>query len=118
MSPDINVDTYTDLLTRLNGIINLIVPVILGLAVLVIIWGVFNYIVGAGDEEKRAQAKTYIIWGVIGIFIMLSVWGLVNILVNTFDLSDRAQGPAPVGISDTQYSNTGVFPRSDTSGSF
>jgi len=104
MSPDINVDTYTDLLTRLNGIINLIVPVILGLAVLVIIWGVFNYIVGAGDEEKRAQAKTYIIWGVIGIFIMLSVWGLVNILVNTFDLGNTAPDTNFLSETDPLYS--------------
>src|SRR3989344_8433399 len=78
------ITTASTLLERINRLINFTIPFIIGLAVLVIIWGVFNYIVGAGDEEKRAQAKTYIIWGVIGIFIMLSVWGLVNILVNTF----------------------------------
>ena len=72
--------------------INTLLPFIIGLAVLVIVWGLFNYIAGAGDEEKRAQAKQYIIWGIIGLFIMVSVWGLVNILARTFDLN-RA-GPA------------------------
>jgi len=92
----------TSLLTRLSSIINIIIPFIVGLAVLVIIWGVFNFIIGAGDEEKRAQAKSYIIWGVIGVFIMLSIWGLVNVLVNSFQF-DSAPGAAPIVNPSTLY---------------
>lgn len=79
-------DNLVDLITQINAVINAIIPFLVGLAVLIIIWGVFNYIAGAGDEEKRAQAKQYIVWGVVGVFIMLSIWGLVNVLVNSFDL--------------------------------
>ncbi|MEK7170423.1 MAG: pilin [Patescibacteria group bacterium] len=79
-------DNLANLIAQINAVINTIVPFLVGLAVLIIIWGVFNYISGAGDEEKRAQAKQYIVWGVVGVFIMLSVWGLVNVLVNSFDL--------------------------------
>ena len=79
-------DNLADLVFQINAVINTIIPFLVGLAVLIIIWGVFNYISGAGDEEKRAQAKQYIVWGVVGVFIMLSVWGLVNVLVNSFDL--------------------------------
>lgn len=79
-------DNIADLINQINAVINTIIPFLVGLAVLIIIWGVFNYISGAGDEEKRAQAKQYIVWGVVGVFIMLSIWGLVNVLVNSFDL--------------------------------
>ncbi len=79
-------DNLADLIGQINAVINTIIPFLVGLAVLVIIWGVFNYIAGAGDEEKRAEAKTYIVWGVVGVFIMLSIWGLVNVLVNSFAL--------------------------------
>ncbi len=89
-------------INQVNGIINVIIPFLVGLAVLIIIWGVFNYISGAGDEEKRAQAKQYIIWGVIGVFIMLSVWGLVSILTNSFSL-DVTPGEAPVVNPDELY---------------
>ncbi|MDO8594169.1 MAG: pilin [bacterium] len=81
-----NNDNIADIINQLNNVINTIIPFLVGLAVLIIIWGVFNYIAGAGDEEKRAQAKQYIVWGVVGVFIMLSIWGLVNVLVNSFDL--------------------------------
>jgi len=69
---------------QVNRVINYIVPFLVGLAVLVVIYGVFSFISNAADEEARASAKQFIIWGVIGIFIMLSVWGLVSILENTF----------------------------------
>jgi len=77
---------------QLNAIINYIIPFIVGLAVLIVIWGVFSFISSAGDEEARATAKQFIIWGIIGIFIMLSVWGLVQILANTFNLQHTGSG--------------------------
>lgn len=80
-----DLNNIQDFFNRINSIINLTIPFLVGIAVLIIIWGIFNYIAGAGDEEKRASAKQFVIWGVIGIFIMLSIWGLVSILVNTFD---------------------------------
>lgn len=94
-------DVYT-ILGTLQGIVNAIIPFIIGLAVLVFIYGVFNFVTSAGDEEARAGAKQLIIWGVIGIFVMVSVWGLVNILVQTFGISDTpasaVQNPFPAGI--------------------
>ena len=79
-------DNLANLIAQINAVINTIVPFLVGLAVLIIIWGVFNYISGAGDEERQGQAKQCIVWGVVGVFIMLSVWALVNVLVNSFDL--------------------------------
>ena len=79
-------DSLVDLFNKINALINAFIPFLVGIAVLIIIWGVFNYIAGAGDEEKRAQAKSFIVWGVVGVFIMLSIWGLVSILVNSIEL--------------------------------
>lgn len=83
-----------DLFNNVNALINAFIPFLVGIAVLIIIWGVFTYIAGAGDEEKRAQAKSFIIWGVIGVFIMLSIWGLVSILENSIQLRKE---PLPIG---------------------
>jgi uncharacterized membrane protein YidH (DUF202 family) len=79
------------LLNRIIDIINLFIPFLVGLAVFLIIYGIFGFISSAGDEEKRKEARDFIMWGVIGVFLMLSVWGLINILVNTFGL-DRTTG--------------------------
>lgn len=78
--------TLGGLLTRAEGILNLIIPFIIGLAVFVIIWGIFLYVTKAAEEEKRSEARLYIVWGIVAVFCMLSLWGFVNILVNSFDL--------------------------------
>ena len=99
---DVSQTNIFGVINQVNNVVNAIIPFLVGLAVLVIIWGVFNYISGAGDEEKRAQAKQYIIWGVVGVFIMLSVWGLVNVLTNTAIL-DETPDAAPIVNPDTLY---------------
>ena len=117
VASDTSNDNLADLIFQINAVINTIIPFLVGLAVLIIIWGVFNYISGAGDEEKRAQAKQYIVWGVVGVFIMLSVWGLVNVLVNSFDLRKGPLDPTDLpgfgapGTGAVQVGKQPGFPR-------
>lgn len=65
-------------------LLNQVIKVVIGIGVLVFIYGVLKY-VGAGDDaEKVKQGRNFIIYGIVGIFVMLSVWGLVFIITNTF----------------------------------
>lgn len=83
--------TIAGLLQKLKGILNAVIPFIIGLTVLVIIWGIFTYVTEAANEEKRTEAKQFILYGIIGLFCMLSIWGLVNILVGTFGLTNKIE---------------------------
>jgi len=70
----------------LAGILKPIVPVLIGLAVVVFIYGVLTVMFSEGGEKKES-GKLYMMWGIIGIFVMVSVWGLVALLGNTFELN-------------------------------
>ena len=61
---------------------------IISLAVLVFMWGVFKYLASGGDEEARKTGRTYIVWGIVSIAVIISVWGLVRILANSFGLTN------------------------------
>lgn len=80
------VTTVSQLIARLTELLVVIIPFIIGLTVLVILWGIFLYITKAGEEEKRSEAKLYIIWGIFSLFVMVSLWGFVNVLDTTFNL--------------------------------
>ncbi len=82
----------TSILEKVQSILNLVVPIVMTLALLYFFWGLANYILGAGDEEKRKAGRDMMIWGVIALFVMASVWGLVEVLNNTF-LGGRNFGP-------------------------
>ena len=89
------IKTFEGVLGRITSLVNSVIPFIVGLTVFVIIWGIFLYVAKAGEEEKRAQARQFILWGVLGVFFMLSIWGFVNILLNSFDL-DRTIAPGDI----------------------
>ncbi|GEM_PF-3082221 len=74
------------LIAILQNIVDALIPFLIGLAVMLIVYGILGYISKTADEEKRTEAKNFILWGIFGIFIMVSVWGLVNILFYTFNL--------------------------------
>lgn len=80
------ITTVAGFLNRVIAVINILIPFLVGLAIFIIIYGIFSYISSAADEEARKQARDFIIWGVIGVVLMLSVWGLVNILYNTLGI--------------------------------
>jgi len=86
-----------DLLAVFVSIINALMPFIVALAVLFFVWGVFQFVASAGDEEKRTEGRNKMIYGIIGIFVMVSVWGLVNLLEGTFGVERGIIGEGGAG---------------------
>ena len=70
----------------INGLLKPVVPLLIGLAVVVFIYGVLTTVLSEGD--KKEEGKQYMLWGIIGIFVMVSVWGLVAIVSGTFQLDN------------------------------
>ncbi|OGZ32653.1 MAG: hypothetical protein A3H02_01140 [Candidatus Niyogibacteria bacterium RIFCSPLOWO2_12_FULL_41_13] len=81
--------TVFSILTIFQAIFNQIIPILMTLATIVFLYGVISYVTSGADEEKRADAKWYMIWGLIGLFAMVAVWGLVRVLVVTFGVGGQ-----------------------------
>ena len=70
----------------IGGVLKPIVPLLIGLGVVVFIYGVLILMFSEGGEKKE-EGKQYMVWGIVGIFVMVSVWGLVSILSSSFQLN-------------------------------
>jgi hypothetical protein len=65
----------------LVGIMNQLVYVILGAALVMFLYGILKLSFIDGEKaEARAQARKFMVWGIVSLFVMVSVWGLVRIL--------------------------------------
>lgn len=80
---------------KITDILNSIIPIIIGLAVVYFLWGVFNYVTAGSSDDKKTEARNVMIYGIIAIFVMVSVWGLVNLLVDTFGLDNSLPSDIP-----------------------
>ncbi len=78
-------------LYKFQSILNLATPIVVSLALLYFFWGLANYILNSGDEEKKSEGRNIMIWGIIALTVMVSVWGLVRVLAQTFQI----QGGSP-----------------------
>lgn len=70
----------TRLVNSVRNIIDLLIPLVAALALLYFFWGLAQFILSSGDEEKRGNGKHIMIWGIVALFVIVSVWGLVRFI--------------------------------------
>lgn len=83
------------LINALIGLVNSVIPLLLGLAVVVFIWGVIRFLAKSDNPDERKNMKNFLVMGIIAITVILSIWGLSTLLKNSLFPS----APCPVGIS-------------------
>lgn len=79
--------TFAKLADKIGGIANAVIPFLIGVAFVAIIWGIFKYILHAGDAEKVAEGRKMVIYGIVALFLMLSFWGFVMIITKSLGLN-------------------------------
>ena len=73
-------------------IINPIILLLSAAAFVVFLWGVFEFVVHAEDEGKRAEGKQAILWGLIGLVIIFGAYGIINVALGTFSIDALVPG--------------------------
>lgn len=84
---------FGQLVNYVLGFINLLMPVVGGLALLAFFWGLAQFISKSGDAAGRADGKNLMVWGLVALFIMVSFVGLIQIVKN--DLGLGVGSPIP-----------------------
>lgn len=67
-------------------IVNPLIAVLMGVAIVVFIWGVVEYVWKADTEEGRSKGARAILWGLVGLFIMVSVFSIMRFIANTIQV--------------------------------
>lgn len=76
-----------DLITAIGDLINPLIGILVGLALLAFFWGIAKFIFRVGGDEKAvAEGKRIMIWGLIALFVMISVWGIIKFMQDQFSL--------------------------------
>lgn len=78
-----NVDS---LLGSIGNLVEAALPIVVGIALLGFFWGLAQFVFAAGDESKKDEAKSHMIWGIVALFVMVSVWGLVQFVGEAVDV--------------------------------
>jgi uncharacterized membrane protein YesL len=86
-----NLSPIGQLIVSIGSLITTAIPVLIGAAMVLLIWGVIHYIMHP-DEHGKQQ----IIAGIIGLFVILSIWGIIRFAqVSLFGGTPGQTIPAP-----------------------
>ena len=79
-----------DLLTTAKDLINMVIPIVFGIALIFFFWGVAQFILHSGKQEELEQGKQKMLWGIIALFVIVSIYGILAFM-------SSATGIAPGG---------------------
>ena len=80
------------LIDAVGRIINMLIPILVGLAILAFFWGLVKYISGSGKSHD--QGKNVMIAGLVSFFIMVSLYGIVNFAGSAIGINQNGTGNA------------------------
>lgn len=92
---------FADVVRMLVGLINDIVPVLLGIALLFFFWSGIRYIYKAGDAKGKNEERQALLWGLAALFILFSIWGILGLLGEAF--SDRSDSVETGSVPDDPW---------------
>ncbi len=70
-----------------NQILFPLMTLMMAVAVLVFVWGAFEYIANADDDSGREKGKSHMMYGIIGLVVMVSALAILRIAANTFGVT-------------------------------
>ena len=71
--------SLASIVDKLISFIGTLIPVLSSLAVMLFIFGVFNYLF-SNIEGKHAKSKMTMFWGIIALFVLFSIWGILGVV--------------------------------------
>jgi hypothetical protein len=88
--------SLNEILWLFINVLGSLIPILIGLAGLLFIWGLLRYYISDRPNTKK-EAVNIIGYGVVAIFVMVSLWGIVNVINNTFGLNETTySGNLPI----------------------
>ncbi len=109
------INNANDLVRRLASIGTVVIYLLVGLALIYIVYAAVQYFIKGGEgDESRHAASMQIFWGVLGLAVIMSLWGLVNIFVNTFVTNPNKPTPPNADFITNTSATPTVNPYPDT----
>jgi len=64
-----------------------LMTLMIAVALLVFLYGMYEYVLNADDESGRSTGKTHMLYGIIGLLVMVSAYAILKIAAATFGVS-------------------------------
>ena len=77
-------DTWQGTISNItSNIIQPIIGFLFALALVMFLWGMFQFLWMEDSDKAHEQGKNHMLWGLLGMFIMFSVFAIMRLIAGT-----------------------------------
>lgn len=76
--------TFAELVTLITDLIRTLVSVLIGVGLVIFLWGIVKYIYQSANTKARGYGRDMMVWGLVALFVMVSVWGILGMAQTAF----------------------------------
>ena len=75
---------FASTVAGLMSIVNILVWLMGGLAVVVFFYGIVRFVANAGDTHAHTAGYKMMLWGLAALFVLFTLGGLINFMCGSF----------------------------------
>ena len=76
--------TFASVVTALVGLLNLLVWLLSGTALVIFLYGLVLYISNGASQKGNTDGKKFIMWGLVALFVIFSLGGILRLMCTAF----------------------------------
>lgn len=89
-----NLTPFVSIIEAVGTIVNLLIPILVGVAIIVFFWGLIKYIRESGKGHE--QGRNIMIAGLVSLFVMVCLYGIINFAAGALNISGNNTATVPV----------------------
>ncbi|MES2202874.1 MAG: hypothetical protein V4474_00920 [Patescibacteria group bacterium] len=101
--------TFASVIAYLVGILNQLVGVLAAAAVLLFMWGAFQYVYQSSGGKSAGSRRKTMVWSLVALFILFSIWGILRIACDSLLASNCGTPNAGTASNFTSPSSYGQW---------
>ncbi len=91
MNFNLATSNFKTLIQYLLDVLNILIPILSGLAFIVFFWGLSKFILNSNKPEEIKNGRTYMIWGVLVLFVLLTYTAIIGFVSNELEFGAVAK---------------------------
>lgn len=64
-----------------------LITLLMSIAFLIFVWGAFQYVMNAENDQARETGRKHMLFGIIGFVVMVSALSILKVATNTFGVT-------------------------------
>jgi hypothetical protein len=80
---------FSSVISYLLELINLLIPLLVGVAFIIFFWGLSKFILNSNKPEEIKNGRNKMFWGILMLFVLISFKAIIGLVSNELEIGGK-----------------------------